>query len=293
MRILVGTAGWADSSLISSGWYPAGVRTPAGRLSHYAGRFPLVEADSPFYAIPRESTVLGWADSCPESFVMDVKAYSLLTGHRTRAASLPADLRELAAGTWIATAGAPRGLLDAAWLRFHESLEPLRRSGRLGLVVLQFPPACTAGPRGARWVREALERCAPLQAAVEFRHGSWLTPENRERALELLRAHGAAFVCVDMPQAHEGAVPPVVAATAGKAVIRLHGRSEAWAGGDKEDRYRYEYPAGELDWWADRARDLSRLADEVHVVVNTCCAGAAQRAAAGLRDRFSGPPATG
>lgn len=283
-RCLVGTAGWADRDLVESGWYPAAVRSPGERLAYYADRFALVEADSPFYAIPALSAVSGWAQNSPSGFVMDVKAYSLLTGHRTRTASLPADLRELAIGARIAAGGAPKALLDAAWQRFHAALEPLRQAGRLGLVLLQFPPMCRAEPQGLRRVEEALSLCAPLQAAVEFRHDSWLDAAHRDRSLALLRAYNAAFVCVDMPQSQPHAMQPDTEVTADKAVVRLHGHSAMWAGGSKEERYRYEYTEAELTSWAERAQRLSRSVDEVHIVVNTCCAGAAQRAAARLRE---------
>ncbi len=288
MSILVGTAGWADSDLIASGWYPPGVRSPADRLRHYASRFPLVEVDSTYYAIPNLPVVRGWAENTPDGFVMDVKAYSLFTGQRTPTASLPPDLRELAANTWISASSAPAELLDATWRAFQQAIEPLRAAGRLGLVVLQFPETCRPGPRGERAVTDALSRCAPLKAAVEFRHGAWLDERNQDRALGLLREYGAAHVSVDMPQTHPGAMPLLLAATADTAVVRLHDRSEQWAGGDKRERYRYEYSAQELDAWADCARQLSEQAGSVHLVFNNCCGGAAQRAAAGLLDRLGG-----
>ena len=286
MPILVGTAGWADSDLIASGWYPPGVRAPADRLRHYASLFPLVEVDSAYYAIPDVSVVRGWAENTPSGFVMDVKAYSLLTGQRTPVASLSPDLRELTEHAWISLDKAPTEMIDETWRRFHQALEPLREAGRLGLVVLQFPPALRPGSRGEQVIADTLSRCAPLKAAVEFRHGAWLDARNQDRALALLREHGAAHVCVDMPQTHPGAMPLLLAATADTAVVRLHGRSEQWAGGDKRERYRYEYSAAELDAWANAARQLSQLADSVHLVFNNCCGGAAQRAAAGLLDRL-------
>lgn len=136
----------------------------------------------------------------------------------------------------------------------------------------------------------ALRRCEPLPAAVEFRHGSWLEPEQRDGTWKLLRDHDAAYVCPDMPQSHPGAVPPLLAVTASKAVVRLHGHSAAWERGGKEERYRYEYSGAELAAWAERAHVLGRSAEEVHVVVNTCCGGAAKRAAAALRDQLETSP---
>ena len=290
MRHLIGTAGWADTSLIRSGWYPKGAKTAADRLRHYAGRFPLVEADAPYYALPTAATVAGWISATPDGFVMDVKAYSLLTGHRTRAATLPADLRAGVAGPWLTAASAPDGLVDEVWRRFHSVFEPLRRAGRLGVVLLQFPPSCRADSAGRAWVRAALRRCEPLPAAVEFRHGSWLDPERRDRTWQLLRDHDAAYVCPDMPQSHPGAVPPPLDVTADTAVIRPHGKSAAWERGGKGERYRYEYSGAELAAWAERARRLGESAGEVHVVVNTCCAGAAQRAAAALLHQLETSP---
>ena len=286
MRILTGTAGWADASLIRSGWYPPGTRTAAGRLRYYASQFPLVEADSPYYALPSAATVAGWIDAAPEDFTMDVKAYSLFTGHRTRAATLPSDLRTRVRGPWLTARSAPAGLVEELWHRFHQTLRPLHESGLLGLVLLQFPPNCRADSAGLATVRAALARCRPLPAAVEFRHSSWLEPEQRDRTWNLLRTHGAAYVCSDMSQSHPGAVPPLLAVTADKAVIRLHGHSSAWSRGGKEERYRYEYSADELAAWAERSRQVGESVEEVHVVVNTCCAGVAQRAAAYLRDEL-------
>ena len=286
--ILVGTAGWADRDLVASDWYPAAVRTPAGRLEFYAAQFPLVEVDTTYYAIPREQTVLGWAQAtCRPGFVMDVKAYSLFTGQSTPVKTLPKELRGLARGTWLTAGTVSPDLLDAAWQCFHKTVEPLRQVGRLGLITLQFPASYRCDERAADLVGQALAHCAPLQAAVEFRHPSWLRPANREATLTLLREHDAAFVCVDMPQGHPDAVPPILATTTDKAVIRMHGQSPDWRDGNKEERYRYEYSADELAVWATRARRLSQHADEVHVVVNTCCAGAAQRAAAVLRDEIA------
>jgi uncharacterized protein YecE (DUF72 family) len=286
MRILTGTAGWADASLVRSGWYPSGTRTAADRLRYYASQFPLVEADAPYYALPRATTVAGWIDTAPAGFTMDVKAYSLLTGHGTRTATLPVDLRPRTRSPWLTASTAPPGLVAELWRRFHQTFEPLQTSGLLGLVLLQFSPSCVADSAGHALVHAALERCAPLPAAVEFRHGSWLEPEQRERTWKLLRSHDAAYVCADMPQNHAGAVPPLLAVTAAKAVIRLHGHSPSWPRGDKEERYRYTYSHPELSAWAERSVLLSESAEEVHIVVNTCCAGAAQQAAAVLRDQL-------
>lgn len=285
-RILVGTAGWADADLLASGWYPPQVRTAAERLACYAQRFPLVEADTAYYAIPATSTVSAWAQAAP--LTMDVKAYRLFTGQPTPVASLPRDLRHLAAGrTTLRPRDTPAALLQAPWEQFHAALEPLREAGRLGLVLLQFPATIVADAAGRSFVAQALELCQPLPAAVEWRHGSWLDPDERDASLKLLAEYQAAYVCVDMPQDVPSPMPPLLLSTADTAVVRLHGHSPAWRHGDKRDRYRYDYSPAELDAWAANALALASQADQVHVIVNTCCGGAAQRTAEQLRDRLA------
>jgi uncharacterized protein YecE (DUF72 family) len=93
--VRTGTCSWADQTLVKdSDWYPARTRSAADRLRFYATQFPLVEVDSTYYAPPSERTASLWAERSPNGFTFNVKAYSLLTGHPTRAASLWRDLRE-------------------------------------------------------------------------------------------------------------------------------------------------------------------------------------------------------
>jgi len=282
-RIRVGTAGWADRDLVASGWYPRHVRTAAARLTHYAEQFPLAEVNTSYYAIPTAATVAGWVEAAPD-LLMDVKAYRLLTGQPTPVASLPPPLRAGAARPVLTSQNVPDSVLRAAWRHFHDGLEPLRAANRLGRVLLQFSAAVRPDERGLTQVARALEFCRPLPAAVEFRHAAWLAPDRRAESLRLLADHDAAYVCVDMPRHSPAAMPPDLEVTSATAVIRLHGRSDRWAEGDKRERYEYAYTPAELTEWADAARTLAERADEVHVIVNTCCAGAAQRAAAGLQE---------
>ncbi len=122
-RILVGTCSWTDRALVGSGWYPVGRRDAEGRLRHYAERFPVVEVDASYYALPSERNSRLWAERTPDGFVFDVKAFSLLTGHPTREAAMPGGLR--------ADHRDP-AVLDEVWARFAAGIEPLREAGRLG-----------------------------------------------------------------------------------------------------------------------------------------------------------------
>ncbi|MGW6025444.1 DUF72 domain-containing protein [Streptomyces sp. NPDC055099] len=282
--ILVGTCSWTDPALVRSGWYPKGRRDAEGRLRYYAERFPVVEVDSTYYALPGERNSHLWADRTPDTFTFDVKAFSLLTGHPTRPAALPGDLRE----GGQADARDP-GLLDEVWKRFAAGIEPLRQAGRLGSVLFQFPPWLRPGERAAEVLALTARRTQGWPVAVEFRHPDWWRAEQAEATRSLLAGHGMAAVGVDMNQALPSSLPPGAPVTSPRlSVVRFHGRSTAWGQGSKEDRFRYAYADDELAEWIPRLRALAEQTEQVHVLFNNCCADAAVRAAEAMA-RLLGP----
>ncbi|MFD4629873.1 DUF72 domain-containing protein [Streptomyces sp. NPDC058284] len=275
-EILVGTCSWTDRALLTSGWYPRGRRDAEGRLRHYADRFPLVEVDSTYYALPSSRTCGQWAERTPDGFRFDVKAFSMLTGHPTRQAALPPDLRGLSEGP---------ELLDTVWQRFTDALEPLRAADRLGTLLFQFPPWFTPGSRAEHALKECARRAAGWPVAVEFRHPHWWSAHQGARTAALLTELDLAAVAVDTAQGLPHSIPPVAPVTAPRhAVIRFHGRSAAWGTGSKEDKFRHTYTRTELAEWLPRVRDMAERADEVHVLFNNCCADAAVRAAESMKD---------
>jgi len=92
----VSVASWTDKSLIDSGkFYPPTVKTPEARLRYYASRFPLVEVDSTYYyALPAAATAQLWVERTPESFVFNVKAFRLFTGHQTQPKVFSKDIQD-------------------------------------------------------------------------------------------------------------------------------------------------------------------------------------------------------
>src|SRR5512147_930539 len=93
--ILVGTASWADKSLLDSKlFYPKEAKTAEARLRYYATQFPLVEVDSSYYALPAPPVTALWAERTPGAFVFDIKAFRLFTQHQTPPKVLPPDIRE-------------------------------------------------------------------------------------------------------------------------------------------------------------------------------------------------------
>src|SRR5436189_6358257 len=93
-RIKVGISSWTEPTLVKSGWYPPTATTAEDRLRYYASKFPIVEVDSTFYAIPNEKTAQLWVERTPKDFTFNAKAYALLTQHPAPADRLPKALRE-------------------------------------------------------------------------------------------------------------------------------------------------------------------------------------------------------
>ncbi|WP_030259914.1 DUF72 domain-containing protein [Streptomyces violens] len=283
--IAVGVCGWTDPALVRSGWYPAGSRDAEGRLRYYAERFPVVEADATYYALPSARNSALWAARTPPGFRFDVKAFSLLTGHPTRAAALPADLRPAFARGPRNPRDADPALLDEVWARFTGALDPLRSADRLGTLLFQFPPWLAPGARAEKYLAQCAERTNGWPVAVEFRHPDWWRPDTADRTAALLSGLGMAAVAVDMTQTLPTSVPPVTPVTSpATAVVRFHGRSDAWGTGSKEDRYRHTYTTAELAEWIPRIRAMAERSATVHVLFNNCCGDAAVRAAETMQE---------
>jgi uncharacterized protein YecE (DUF72 family) len=272
-EIRVGTAGWTDKTLIDSGWYPDNASNPEKRLRYYASQFPLVEVDSAYYALPSERTAAAWADRTPAQFTFNIKAFSLFTQHPTPVRALPRDLRETAEKTGkdrVYLKDIDPEVTGQAWDRFLAALEPLRSAGKLGAILLQFPPWFPIGRANKQYILDCAARAAPDRVCVEFRNRTWMTEDNQKETLDFLSAHDLPYVCVDEPQGYPNSIPPVLAATSDLAVVRLHGHSDHWDAKTVQERFNYRYSDKELETWAGNVKQLAEDADETHVVFNNC-----------------------
>ena len=292
-RILVGTASWTDKTLLASGWYPSDAADPASRLQYYASRFPVVEVDSTYYTPPNERNSALWAQRTPDGFVFDIKAYSLLTQHPTKVASLYKDLRPETDKKNVYAKDLEPRVVDEVWQRFLDALAPLHDAGRLGSLLFQFPPWFGIRKDNKRYILECKERCAPYRMCVELRNASWMSEENRAETLDFLTSYAVPYVVVDMPQGYRSSIPPIVAATADHAVVRFHGHSDKWESKDIYERFGYLYDEQELAQWAPRIEALAEQVQEVHVLTNNCYRDYAQRNAAQLVQQLDAAAAPG
>jgi uncharacterized protein YecE (DUF72 family) len=290
-EVRVGTCSWTDRTLIKDAdWYPKRSMSAAERLAYYSARFAVVEADSTYYGPPSRQLAEGWAERTPDGFRMNVKAYSLMTGHPTKPDSLWGDIAdaldpEVAGKRNVYPQHLPGEAVDEVWARFADALEPLRATGRLGSVLLQYPPWFTPKRANRDELARARERLDGLPACVEFRSPLWFGEDDIDRTIDWLADHDLALVNVDAPKVSR--LPRLAAATADLAVVRFHGRADdTWKGRTTSaaERFRYLYDKRELRPWVKRVQELAGAASEVHVLMNNCYEDYGVRNAADMTD---------
>jgi uncharacterized protein YecE (DUF72 family) len=181
--IRIGTSGWQYRDWKGT-FYPE--RLPQRRwLEFYSRRFPTVEVNNSFYALPKGSSFERWRDETPPGFVVTVKASRYITHIRR--------LRDAADS------------VELFWSRARVL------GDKLGPVLFQLPPKFRADVGLLRAFLAMLPD--GLRAAFEFRDGSWVSPE----VFRALDDAGAAWVIPDRPGWR---VPDVV--TGGWSYVRFH-----------------------------------------------------------------------
>ena len=190
-RTLLGTSGWEYPEWVGPVYPHAGA---PDHLRQYARRFPIVEVNSTFYALPPPSRARSWVERTPAGFLFAAKFPQEITHERR-----------------LVDAGEP---LE----RFRRVIAPLQEAGRFAAALLQLPPSL---PFEESTVRRFFELLPPtLPTAVEFREPSWLAPES----FDLLREFRLAYVVVDEPM-----LPIRLEVTAPFAYVRWHGHgSPVW-----------------------------------------------------------------
>ncbi|WP_170320035.1 DUF72 domain-containing protein [Polyangium spumosum] len=304
--VKIGISAWTEPTLVSSGFYPPSARTAEARLRHYASRFPIVEVDSTHYALLAERNAELWSERTPEGFTMNVKAVAPLSEHYIEPRGLPKDMREalpreIREKKRIYPQDLGDAFLDELAGRFVSALRPLQASGKLGLVLFQYPVWFTFSPASLRRLARTRVLFRDHRLAVELRNAGWLGERHRDEALAFFREQGLVYTCVDEPQGFASSVPPIAEATADLALVRFHGRNaQTWEAKSPTAalRFAYEYDTAELASWVPKIVGLSRKTREVHVIMNNCYRDWAVRSAVDLTDlvrragaRVAGPRA--
>lgn len=267
-QILIGTCSWTGPGL-KGRFYPEGMPS-RDWLAYYARHFRLVEVDSTYYRMPSYQHFKLWAERTPPDFVFDVKAFRQMTGH-DRDQEPTAELFD----------------------QFRAALAPIWESGKLGVVLFQFPPWFRCSTKSLDYLQRCREAMPNHRLAIEFRHGSWLRTGLMDETLRFLRDNELAYVSVDEPQFPGSTVPPLALATTDIAVVRFHGRNKAnWYRRDAgvEQRFNYFYEQAELAEWVPKIKDLASQTRQVHVLMNNCYQDNAVHNAKDIAQMLSLPP---
>lgn len=296
----IGTAGWSYAD-----WYGAFYPVPAKKrgfdeLAFYCKHFDAVELNSSYYRIPSPFLIERWIDRTPDNFLFSVKAFSDMTHHFEAAAT-------------------------RTFSEYRQAIAPMRDAGKLGAVLMQFPPRFRRDEAGIGYLRLLPDLLPDLPVVIEFRHQSWVDGSARDETAGLSRELGLGSCCVDEPQL-KGNMPPVAALTSSVGYVRFHGRNDAdwWpainqrqaqhlrreirreSGSHQErrvrekeleqqlevqkaQRYNCLYSQPELIPWRERIEEINREAATTFVVTNNHFVGQAVANAKMLQGMFDKP----
>lgn len=250
--IQIGLTGWGDHPDL----YVSSARE---RLQDYSAHFPVVELDAAFYAIQPIKNSLKWIKETPENFQFVVKAYQGITGH------LRGDF--------------PFDSIDEMFELYRQSVMPFKNSGKLSMILAQFPPWFQCTKENVQYLRKVREELKDFEVVIEFRHQSWYSSEYKNSTLQFLKENGLHHSVCDEPQAGDGSIPLVPIATTNKVLLRLHGRNTyGWVNPGnnvkwREVRYLYDYNREELSSIKGICEYLEKQAKEVVVLFNNNSGG--------------------
>ena len=290
--ISVGTCSWTEKTLIQSGeFYPGNVKTAEERLRYYAAHFRTVEVDSPYYAIPDRRNTSLWAERTPEGFIFHIKVYGALTGHGVDPKTLPRDMQDTIPSSerdkryiYIKDAA----LLEDVAERFRDALVPLSHSGKLGVLVFQYPPWFHYKSSNLDYIVNCKALMGGLPLGVEFRHGSWLAADKKDTVFGFLEEHEISYIAADEPQyGNLATVPFIPHVTTDIAYYRFHGRNrENWLkkGIATTLRYAYLYSDSELRKFIPALLEGDKKAKKTYAMFNNCHGGFAMKNALRIRE---------
>jgi uncharacterized protein YecE (DUF72 family) len=240
--IRIGPAGWSYKD-----WdgivYPQKPGKNFDPLEYLARYFNTIEINSSFYRPPAPSTTKAWVRrvAANKEFTFTAKLHRLFTHERGKATA--ADEKE-----------------------FHEGMEPLLKSGKLGALLLQFPWSFKNTVEDRIYLAELLEKFQEYPLVLEVRHVSWNTPA----MYEWLQERGVGICNIDQP-VFSKSIRPAALTTSPLGYVRLHGRNyQNWfrEKAPRDERYNYLYSFDELDPWLKRIKEVAKQTRETYVITN-------------------------
>ena len=230
--------------------------------------------NSTFYGVPRQTVTAGWASRTPDDFAFAIKLYQQFTHPKMYAAA-----------TGGSDTRVERGDID----RFCEAIAPIHDSGKLGVLLAQFPPSFKNDVASHDYLAWLLDALSGHPVAVELRHRSW--SDDIAGTLRLLNGLGAAWVQIDEPKFRLSIEQNFLPNVETFYYMRLHGRNARkwWRHDRAEERYDYHYSAAELQPFRDTADAAGRLVKRLYLYMNNHFAAKAVANAATLKHELGLP----
>jgi len=289
-EIRIGTSGWSYPSgrgTWNGVFYPARRGRGFDELGYYAEHFNTVEVNSTFYRLPPKTTSRSWAQRSPAGFEFSVKLYQAFThpGMIIGAGASP-------------TEKPPRPesrvpvVTEQDVDEFRDSIDPLAQAGKLGAVLIQFPPSFKQAPESIDYLGWLLRALGDYALAVELRDRTW--SDGVAATLALLGERRAAWVQIDEPKFRFSVRQNRLPNVADCYYMRLHGRNAEkwWKHERSEDRYDYLYSPQELKPFAETATAVRALVRKAYLYLNNHFAAKAVADATELKYQ-AGEPVTG
>lgn len=236
-------------------------------LEEYAGYFPVVELDTTYHFLPRESMVKNWLTKVPNTFKFILKVHQSVTTQ--------GDL--------------PEGLtMDEALVKYKQAIQPLVEKEQLFCLLAQFPNRFKCTVENVTYLRQLRQWFAGYPLAIEFRDASWYDPANLAKMRAFMQEHKFSLVIVDEPKKLSTTIPLDPFLTNQEfALCRFHGRNDVgWTatGPDAQaKRTFYRYNQSEL-LELKTAVEQTQKAKETAVIFNNNAGRDAAENALLLRD---------
>ncbi|WP_318767202.1 DUF72 domain-containing protein [Lactiplantibacillus carotarum] len=250
--ITIGLTTWTEHPSLLGG-------TDKLTLTEYSGVLPVVEVDTPFYGIPRVTTVAKWQKQVPDKFQFILKANQVMTLHDTEDEGVSMDA------------------LKTAYKEYRAMLKPLTQHNQLKAILFQFPRFLNGRTVIFTTYNGWSTGCRGYQSRWSSAIRVGTNRASRTRSL-IFKGPGVAHVVVDEPHALNDGVSFEPVVTSSKlAVMRLHGRNQQgwstkgpnWRG----QRTLYRYSDAELAEFKQTVEQLQRQTAEVCVIFNNNSGG--------------------
>jgi uncharacterized protein YecE (DUF72 family) len=194
------------------------------RLQYYASLFNSLEVNSIFYKLPRNSTVVNWAESVPDNFRFTFKVSKTITHVKGLQFSVK-DVND-----------------------FIDTVENI--GDKKGCLLAQFPPSLQIEKldqlqRLLETLGEATYN-SDWKLAIEFRDSSWYERE----VYELLEEYNAAMVIQDIPKS----ATPLNHVRGDFVYLRFHGPEPRYRG-DYSDEFLKQY-ARNINKWINEKKTV-------------------------------------